>query len=560
MNMPVRRAHLLLALLLLIAHLALAKEPQTPKPEVANEREYQAYQHYVNGDLLELSGNIQGAAEQYRNALNLNPNLHEARFHLAQILYRLKDVEGGLTQALQLPVDNVDYLKLVAGLYNSKREPAKAKEYYLKAVALDTTDLNSMYALAQLYQRENQPDSSLLYLKRVSASAPPNSKTHQQLGEYYYQLGQIPQADSEFRHAIELDSTNIEAYAALALALEAQRDFQGSLLVYKALRSRGAENPLLSQKLVGLYYTLGHTDSALAAAQAAVSTFPNDVSLVKLLGNLYFVQKDYPKAESILTALTISYPEDVDLYLALGRISAAKKEYGEAENHFQKAISLNDTLADGWLSLAETYLAGGKLEQAQLTYEAFLGKTKDIVGTYIAIGLGYGRAKQFDQAEKYFHRALESKPQEPTILLALGNLHQQMGQTDSAQAYFTRVLDLEPGNATALNNLGYLWTDLDQNLEKSREMIDQALKQEPNNPAFLDSYGWSMYKLGRLSEAEKYLQRAKELLPSDPEVYHHLGDLYHKQGKLKPAKESWQKALELSPDNQKLKEKLGRFK
>ncbi|OGC91728.1 MAG: hypothetical protein A2142_05930 [candidate division Zixibacteria bacterium RBG_16_48_11] len=549
-----------LILVIVASNLCTAKGSATQPLRVSEEAGFQAYQHFVNGDLLELAGNIQSAAEEYKKALQLNPALHEARFHLAQILLRLRDLEGSLEQALQLPLDKPEQAKLVASLYAAKQDFPKAKEYYRRAVELDSLDLNSIFALAQLYSRTNQGDTAAIYLEKMAKLAPSNSQSHQQIAEYYLKIGKSDQAIEEYKSAVQFDSANSQAWAGLALAYESKKDFRTALAAYLKLQSLPTNNVLLSQKIIGLYYNLNLLDSAVIQAQSALSLFPDDLPLKKMLGSLCFTKQDYVQAESVFTSLSQSNPTDEDVILYLGRIALVNKNYVLAETHFQQGINLNDTLLEAWFGLAATYLEQKRFDEAEAVYQECLKKVNDSSAVYVAMGLGFGRAKQFGKAESYFERALQLRPKDAGIILALGNLHQQQGNIQTAEKHFLQVLELEPDNATALNNLGYLWADQGINLEKALAMIGKALEKEPNNPAFLDSYGWGLYKLGRLNEAETYLKRAQEILSTDPEVHHHLGDLYYQQGKLKLAKQSWQKALEIDPDNQKLKDKLKSLK
>ena len=41
-------------------------------------------------------------------------------------------------------------------------------------------------------------------------------------------------------------------------------------------------------------------------------------------------------------------------------------------------------------------------------------------------------------------------------------------------------------------------------------LIDRALVVEPGNPAFLDSRGWALFKLGRTADAEEPLREAAD--------------------------------------------------
>ena len=392
--MKIRSTIVAVILWLGIANLTVAKETQSGIARISEEATYQAYHHFVNGDLLELAGNLQGAAEEYKKAVQLNPGLHEARYHLAQLLYRSRDVEGALQQALQLPLDRGEQARLVAMLYSAKQDIPRAKEYYQRAVQLDSLDVNSVFALVQLYQRAKQTDSALVYLEKMERFILPNSQSHQQVAEYYFQLGHLPEAIDQYSRAIELDSSNAQALAGLALVYESRRDFRGALNIYLRLQSLPTSNPLLSQKIIGLYYNLNQPDSAIVQAESALVLFPNDPQLKKILGSLYLTQRDYAQAESVFTSLSQANPSDQDVILYLGKIALANKNYALAETHFQQALNLNDTLMEAWFSLAATYLEQKKFTEAEETYGKCLQKTSDTAGVYIAIGLGYGRAKK----------------------------------------------------------------------------------------------------------------------------------------------------------------------
>jgi predicted Zn-dependent protease len=81
-------------------------------------------------------------------------------------------------------------------------------------------------------------------------------------------------------------------------------------------------------------------------------------------------------------------------------------------------------------------------------------------------------------------------------------------------------------------------------------MIQSAVKQEPNNGAYLDSLGWVYYKQNKLAEAEEYMRKAVDREGHDPTILSHLGAVYIKLGQTERAAEilerslaEWQKAL-----------------
>ena len=68
-------------------------------------------------------------------------------------------------------------------------------------------------------------------------------------------------------------------------------------------------------------------------------------------------------------------------------------------------------------------------------------------------------------------------------------------------------------NASALNYLGYLLAVRGEQLDEAIQLVQRALKEEPDNGAYLDSLGWAYFRRGNLDEAEKYLVAAVKQTP-----------------------------------------------
>ena len=46
-----------------------------------------------------------------------------------------------------------------------------------------------------------------------------------------------------------------------------------------------------------------------------------------------------------------------------------------------------------------------------------------------------------------------------------------------------------------MNYLGYMLADRGEQLPRARDLIERAVRLDPTNAAFLDSMGWTFYKL-----------------------------------------------------------------
>ena len=81
-------------------------------------------------------------------------------------------------------------------------------------------------------------------------------------------------------------------------------------------------------------------------------------------------------------------------------------------------------------------------------------------------------------------------------------------------------------------------------LDEAINLVQRALKIEPDNPSFLDSLGWAYFRQGRLDLADRPLTDAAAKLPTNSVVQDHLGDLRFKQGRYAEATAAWEQSLQ----------------
>ena len=108
---------------------------------------------------------------------------------------------------------------------------------------------------------------------------------------------------------------------------------------------------------------------------------------------------------------------------------------------------------------------------------------------------------------------------------------------------FRDALKIQPESAPVLNYLGYMNADRGVHLDEAHSMIEKAVSLDPENGAYLDSLGWSLYRLNRLDEAEQTLRRALERDGNNAVMLDHLADTLERRGRLSEALGLWNKAL-----------------
>jgi len=114
-----------------------------------------------------------------------------------------------------------------------------------------------------------------------------------------------------------------------------------------------------------------------------------------------------------------------------------------------------------------------------------------------------------------------------------------------------------PQSAVLMNALAYFWAETNRNLDEAEKLAEAALRNDPENAAFLDTRGWVLYKKGRYLDAIQLLLKAAEYLPDDPTILDHAGDALRQAGRPDEARQFWKRAHEFNPDLPGLAEKLG---
>jgi len=84
---------------------------------------------------------------------------------------------------------------------------------------------------------------------------------------------------------------------------------------------------------------------------------------------------------------------------------------------------------------------------------------------------------------------------------------------------------------------------------------------EPNSSTFLDTYGWVLYKLGRVEEAIIMIEKAMKNGGADnPEIVDHLCELLVVSGRIDEAYHICKYSIELNNSERTVEEKIESFK
>ena len=124
---------------------------------------------------------------------------------------------------------------------------------------------------------------------------------------------------------------------------------------------------------------------------------------------------------------------------------------------------------------------------------------------------------------------------------------------EKAITEYESLLAKMPNNTGVLNNVAYMLAEANVRLADALEYARRAHEERPNDPRFMDTYSYVLYKNGKFQEAAELLQSALQqfeqsrvLVPAD--VYEHLGMIKEELGSGAEAVAAYKQALEIGGD------------
>lgn len=133
----------------------------------------------------------------------------------------------------------------------------------------------------------------------------------------------------------------------------------------------------------------------------------------------------------------------------------------------------------------------------------------------------YCRLKRFLLAEGQLSKLLKQGYASPQIYGMMGFVCFQQGKTEDALGFYQKAHGQDPENTNALNSLGYIMAERNESLFRALQYCRKAVYKKPENPAYLDSLGWTYYKTGNAKQAGQYLKVALSRAPGEALIKQH---------------------------------------
>lgn len=248
------------------------------------------------------------------------------------------------------------------------------------------------------------------------------------------------------------------------------------------------------------------------------------------VGTTYLTKEKYPQAEKMFQKVIDKKGEHyIDAILSMGLISYNKGDYNKAIVYLDEVSYLEDM-------------------------KKFKGTSNAVFRDYL-IGSAYYKINNVEKATTFFEKA---SMQKNTLygrksILNLIEIYGNMGNIEKVKEKISLLKNKEDYNE-GIRILGDAYATK-KNYEKAIEYYSQI--NDNSNPRFLYSYGFSLYKLDKLRNAQRYFESLKNTPYYKRAIYYVFSIDYRLQNYKKIIKN--REEVEKVAVNQRDKEKINRY-
>ncbi|PWJ42345.1 tetratricopeptide repeat protein [Sediminitomix flava] len=511
--------------------------------------------------------------EDYKKALELFQKCDEmnwsaaaTKYQIAMCYANLSNFESALAysqKAVQLNPENKYYYLLLADVLKQRGDFLSASEVYAKAASKFQDGQELFYELADCYINIQQYQKAIAVYQDMEEKFGIDELLIKQKQRLYIGLDDLDAALMEGQKLIdaypsigEFKLAQIELYLRnkqtdkakelidIYLAEHAD-DGRARYLLAKIHRSRGEEKEYFE----ALKLSFQSSDLIESEKEAVLTSY--------LKTSYNEEQKEMGKELAQIAVET--HPESGNLRAILGDFLLTDELYRDARTQYIESVANAPDNFKVWQQIIQIDWELNEVDSVIYHSEEAIEIFPNQVIFHFHNGSANNMNKNYDEAAESleYAKVLAVDPQlQLQINSQLGDIYNFQKEYQKSDKAYEEALKYDPYNAYVLNNYSYFLSLRKERLDKAEEMSSRLVELEPENPTYLDTYGWVLYAKGKYEEALKVLEKVAPG-SDNAEVVEHYGDVLYRVGRKDDALKQWKIALSLEGEHgDSLKKKI----
>ena len=549
-----------------------------PQAVKADSLSYEASRRY-NYFFLEAvrqqnAGHYDAAFDLINYCLQLNPNAAEAYF-MRSGYYSELNLDSldfaDLVKAATLQPSNDTYQERLAEGYLNTGKYDKAIETYENLYSNNRSRSDVLGDLVQLYKQQKDYDGMLRTIRRIEQVEGESDQTAMMKMNVYELKGDEKNAYKTLKmladtHPIDQNYTLMlgnwlmqhkgqkEAYKLYTEALNADPSnvYAQSAMYdyYRAMSQDSLANGMMNRILLGKNTPQKSRIQFLRQAIMDSEERKDDsTEVVKLIDR---VQQVVP-TDTLVAQMRVAY------------YSMKKFPKPDVNKALSELLELQPDNAGTRMQLIQNEWDSGNWKKIDSLSTPGMLYNPDEMAFYYFSGLSRWYEKDNRGALDALQRGTRAITDKTVgvIYSILGEIYHNMGNKAQSFAAYDSCLQWKPDDVVTLNNYAYYLGEEGVSLKKAEEMSAKAVKAEPKNATYLDTYAWVLYKQKRYAEAKIYIDMALKFTAdstNDATLREHAGDIYVGLKNYTSAVEFYKQALQQGGDIKTLNRKINLYR
>jgi tetratricopeptide (TPR) repeat protein len=516
-------------------------------------------------------GRYDDAVDKFEQCLKITPKVADVYFQLSKCYAKMgRPLElEMLEKALKLDDDNQWYLEAQGEAQKKVRKNIEAANTYKKLTDLFPHNTTYYDEAAEQFVLAGKPADAIALMDKMEERFGISEEIIRRKEELYLYLGRPQKAIEEVKKLSDAMPGNTAYMGMLAELYSITGQYDKAAALFKQILGAEPDNGKAHFGLAHIYRQQGDSANTIKELKLAFADdeveLKEKINVILSIAGLGDADTNYRKQVFELVEILVrTHPGDVQSHAVYADLLFGDKQYEKAVREYKEALALDDNNYRVWQQYLGCYEQLADYESLEVESDKALELFPDRVMFYYFNATAAYHLKNYKKAASVAQAGIDMGIRDNAVNLGLytiaGDAYNKTGNHMASDAAFDEALAIDPSNAYVLNNYAYYLSVREELLEKAASMAKKALELSPESPAYLDTYGWILYKSGRYEDALTYIEKANKLRPADGEILEHLGDIYYRLGRKEEAVQLWKKAKESGSESVQLDKKINEGK
>ncbi|WP_295127871.1 tetratricopeptide repeat protein [uncultured Chitinophaga sp.] len=515
-------------------------------------------------------GDYRTAITQYSDYLRLDWNNAAVYYELGRLFMEVRNAPyalGFARRSVALDSANKWYQMGLAEAYAVNEMFDSAAHVYGRLARRYPENDDYSFNQGMFLGRANKPSEALKVFQKLEQKIGPMEEVVYQVQKQLIKLNRVDEAATEIHKLVDQDPSEPRYYLLLAELYDANDMIPQAKAMYDTILQKDPDHP---RALIAIANYAKKGGNMADYWKYLTRAFANpDYSIDEKVAFVYpYLQMqrlDSTKLEEglALSALVIgAHPEEAKAYALRGDMFSQADFTDSALHNYRKAVSLDSTRFTVWYQLMWLYSRNDQVDSLLRVSEAVTKRFPQEFMGYYFNGMANYFMQHYDVAVRSLSKSLQVGASEPRykadVYALLGDVYHATGQHRLSDSSYDNSLALRPKDDIVLNNYSYYLSMRGERLDKAEQMSRYSLELRPDNPVYLDTYAWILFRMGRYELARQWIEKALQYpqAQQDPDVLEHYGDILYNLKEEDKAVQYWQQAKEKGASSVSLARKI----